>query len=137
MDGAALIGLVLNLGVILVLLVPGLAALFVRVRGRPGGRAGRAGERAAEIVDVFDPGQRRRVEQLEVSDSVRVDAESGDEDPLRSFPDPRGLRHQLDPEKLDRRRQSGGRPLWAGRAAAFDRARSTASSDRRAGTARS
>ncbi|GAA4796152.1 hypothetical protein GCM10023200_35300 [Actinomycetospora chlora] len=100
MDGAAVIGLVINVGVMLVLVVPGLAALFVKVRGRPGGRAGRAGERAAEIVDVFDPGQRRQVEQMEISDSLRVDAESADGDPLGCLPDPDGVRDQLDPEHL-------------------------------------
>lgn len=121
-DGATVIGLVLNVGVILVLLVPGLVALYVKVCGRPGGRSGRAGERAAEIVDVFSPGQRRQVEQMEVSDSLRVDAETGDGDPLEQFPDPDGVRDQLDPEhvhEVRRVRTAGARrpPSGSGRPA--------------------
>lgn len=100
MNGAAVIAFVMNAGLLLMLVVPGLAALFVKLWGRPGARAGRAGERAAEIEDVFNPGQRRQVDQLEHSDSLRVDAESGAGDPLGDFPDPDDIRDQLDPEHL-------------------------------------
>lgn len=104
------VAFVMNAGLLFMLLLPGVAALLVKLRRRPGARPGRAGERAAEIDDVFNPGRRRQVEQMEVSDTLRVDAETGDGDPLEEFPDPDALRDQLDPERMyEPRRARAGR----------------------------
>lgn len=97
------VALVMTSGLILMLVLPGVAALVMKVRGR---RDGRAVERTAEVEDVFDPGHRRQAEQLEVVDSLRVDADSGDGDPLRDFPDPDALRDQLDPEHVHEARRA-------------------------------
>lgn len=98
-NGAAVIAFVMNAGLLVMLAVPALVALYVKVFRRAG-RAGRAGERAAEIDDVFNPARRRQVEQMEISDNLRVDAETGGGDPLEGFPDPDGVRDQLDPEGI-------------------------------------
>lgn len=93
-----IVALTMNTGLLLMLVVPGLAALVAKLR-RGGVDPRRAGRRAAEIDDVFDPGLRRQIEQMEIAADMRVDAENGDGDPLaEDFGDPDAIRDQLDPE---------------------------------------
>lgn len=120
MNWPAVIALVMNGGLLLVLVLPGLVVLVVKLRaklrGRPGLRPGRAGERAAEIEDVFHPAQRHQLEQMEISDSLRVDAETGDDDPLDDLPAHAEVRARLDPDRVDQRH----RPQPPGAAAGND-----------------
>lgn len=94
-----IIAFAMNAGLLLMLVVPGVAAVLAKLR-RGGVSPARAGRRAAEIESVFEPGHRRQIEQMEISDEMRVDAENGDGDPLDEFPDPDGVRDQLDPEGI-------------------------------------
>jgi len=79
-------------GMFAVLVVLFLAACLRVRRGRGGGRV--VAERLAEMDDWFTPGRRRQVDQERLVATARVEARTGDGDPLDRFPNAAVLRQQ-------------------------------------------
>jgi hypothetical protein len=79
-------------GMFVVLLVLMLAAVLRVHRGRGGGRV--VAERLAELDDWFTPGRRRQLDQERLVAVARVDARTGDGDPLDRYTDAAELRRR-------------------------------------------
>jgi hypothetical protein len=75
-----------------VLVVLFLAAILRVRRGRGAGRV--VAERLAEMDDWFNPGRRRQLDQERLVATARIDARTGDGDPLDRFSDAAELRRR-------------------------------------------